>query len=109
MRYFHMLIAGFLLVIIIGCQSGAKVEGYVLIVEADAILLAEDATVEDYEAWKELTHNELIELNPSPSLLKITYEDAQDLNEGDYVTVELVGDIAASYPGQAEAKKVKKN
>src|SRR5699024_12530738 len=99
-----MLIAGFLLVIIIGCQSGAKVEGYVLIVEADAILLAEDATVEDYETWKELTHNELIELNPSPSLLKITYEDAQDLNEGDYENVELAGDIVASYHDQVEEK-----
>lgn len=81
-------------------------EGYILEVAEGSILFAEDASMEEYDEWKDLTYDELLEASPKPSLIKLTYEDVEKLQKGDYVQVKLEGDVAALFPGQAKAKKV---
>jgi len=93
---------------IFGCQPGEQIEGFILEVGEESLLLAEGATKEEYNEWKNVSYDDLMEMRPGPSLLMITYEETKKLSAGDYVVVTIDGDIAASYPGQAKAKAVEK-
>ena len=75
-------------------------------VDEGSLLIIEGATEEEVSEWKVLSFDELIDMRPAPSLLVVRYENADDFQVGDYVKINLEGDIAASYPGQASAKNV---
>ncbi len=97
----------FVLFFLSSCVVDGKMEGYILEIEEDDILLANDASLEEYEEWKELTYDELLEATPTPSLIEIVYEGEKEFQKGDRVQIQLDGDVLASFPGQAKAKKIK--
>jgi hypothetical protein len=88
---------------IVGC-SGIQTEGYVLEVEENRILIAEKITEEDYQAIKDKTISEINEENIS--LIYFSYDDLEEIQEGNKVEVWFDGNIATSYPAQAGATKI---
>lgn len=86
-----------------GCNV-QKMDGYIMEVNEDSLLIAEGATEEEAIKWLELTYEELIDSQPAPSLVAIQYEKVEDFQVGDYVQIILEGEIAASYPEQGKAK-----
>ncbi len=63
-----------------GC-NGQKMDGYIMEVNEDSLLIAEGATEEEVIKWLELTYEELIDSQSTPS----QYEKVEDFQVGDYV------------------------
>lgn len=101
-------LAGVILLLCIAVWTGcsqANVEGMILKAEKEGSFYFSDGmTPSEYEELKDKGINELIDENIS--LLHLTYAGDNTFQEGDHVEVWLDGDILASYPGQATAKKI---
>lgn len=102
----------FILVLVIaGCGiTGEKSEtqGYILKVENDRVLLAENISIEEYKEIKDLTIEDLSSLEAPLSLIYLSYSKADEFNKGDKVSVTISGGVETSFPGQAKASKIKK-
>lgn len=107
MRFHPICVGCFLLLVLVGCNAGETIDGYILEVDEDRLMVAEGMTEKEYSEIKDLSHEERMEMEPAPSLIVIAYEEADDFQAGDYVKIKLEGDIAASYPGQGKAKKIR--
>lgn len=93
-----------------GCGE-ADMEGIVLDVTENKLLLSENLTPKEYEGIKDESvikiQNEDVEgERESLHLIELTYDQADKFSKGDEVDVWIDGDIFASYPGQAQAKKI---
>ncbi|MFC5465397.1 DUF3221 domain-containing protein [Lederbergia graminis] len=84
------------------------VTGYILHIEADRVLLAQNMTLEEYHQLKDLSLTELLSLESIPQLIYLDYEDANNFDKGDYVTATISGGIDTSLPAQAGASKIEK-
>lgn len=94
-------------IFIVGCsmgQSKPHIEGYILEVEENELLLAKNISSADYEEIKDTPINELHKGNLN--LIYISYEDEIAFNKGNEIDIWLDRDIEASYPEKAKAKKI---
>jgi hypothetical protein len=91
---------------LVGC-SNQTIEGYVIEVYDESVLLAQNISHKKYNEIKDMSANEVFEKNEL-SLISLTYQDAQDFREGDKVKVWIDGGVNESYPAQAKAKKIEK-
>ena len=95
-------------IFIVSCSmeySRPDIEGFILEVEENELLLAENISSEDYEEIKDTSINELHKGNLN--LIYISYENEIAFNKGNEIDIWLDSDIEASYPEKAKAKKVK--
>ncbi len=100
-----------LTLVVSGCGIvGEKIEtqGYLLKVENERVLFAENISLEEYNEMKELSMEEVFSLETVPNLIYLTYVKANDLNQGDKVSVTISGEVLTSFPSQAKASKIKK-
>ncbi|WP_058308197.1 DUF3221 domain-containing protein [Gracilibacillus massiliensis] len=112
MRFFFYCCAIIVMLnILIGCSnegtssdSDPEVEGYILEVEEDRILVAEDITSEKFEEIKNNTIQELDE--ERISLIYLSGVNGDNFDKGNHVQVWIEGGINTSYPGQAKAQEV---
>lgn len=111
MRYILISIL-FLTVFLSACGSGGPdVNGVLLEVNDNNVLLSENLTLEEYEQIKEISatdlQNEDVNGERDPlNLMSISYDKTDAFKAGTSVDVWLTGDIMESYPSQAEAKKI---
>lgn len=90
--------------------NNPHMEGIVLEVSDDTILLSQNLTANEYEEIKDesvktLQKEDVFGERDSLNLIELTYDEASSFNPGDEVKVWITGDILESYPGQATAKK----
>ena len=84
-----------------------KTEGYIMEVEENRILVAENITSEEYEAIKDKSSSDWEDLDEEGiSLVFFSYDDVSDLQVGNKVEILYNGNMATSYPGQAGAIKI---
>lgn len=100
-----------IILLMIGCTS-PSMEGIILEVKEDYILLSQDLSNEEYEEIKdesvsELRKEDIYGERDSLALIELTYKKADRFKKGDRVEVWIDGDIMTSYPAQAKAKKLK--
>lgn len=84
-------------------DTGLKTEGYILEVEENRILVAENITSEEYEVIKDKS---ISDLNGEGISLIYLSNEVSSLKEGNKVEVWIDGGIDESYPAQAEAEKI---
>ncbi len=89
----------------------ADMEGIILKIDEDQILLAQDLSPEEYQKLDEDLEEEpqnggVTAERDTDNLIILTYKDADEFNPGDEVKAWIKGEILASYPGQAQAKKI---
>ncbi len=99
------------MLVIAGCGIvGEKIEtqGYILKVENDRVLLAENISIEEYKEIKDLSIEDLSSLEAPLRLIYLSYRKADEFNKGDKVSVTISGGVDTSFPGQAKASKIKK-
>ncbi|MFS0781951.1 DUF3221 domain-containing protein [Bacillus sp. 1P06AnD] len=105
LRYSFISFTFAILLFMSGCLGKEPtMTGYILEVEKDKILVAENISFEQYENLKHKTNRELFK--EQISLIYLSYDDASSLRVGNKVDVWIDGDIALSNPAQAEAKKI---
>ncbi|MED4531364.1 DUF3221 domain-containing protein [Metabacillus fastidiosus] len=98
-----------IVLIIAGCGEGKReTEGYILKVEEERILFAENISFKEYTEMKDLSVDELTSLEPVPNLIYLSYNKTGDFKKGDKVSVTILGNELTSLPGQAKASKIKK-
>ncbi|WP_110067942.1 YobA family protein [Cytobacillus oceanisediminis] len=85
-------------------STDSKTEGYILKVEENRILVAEDITSEEYKVIKEKSISDLN--REGISLIYLSSDEINSLNIGNKVEVLIDGGINESYPAQAKAKKI---
>ncbi|WP_170169022.1 DUF3221 domain-containing protein [Mesobacillus subterraneus] len=90
-----------------GCASkeSASGAGYVLYVNEDSLLIAQNIDAEKYKEIQEVSPEALIDQG-GLDLIRLTYDKAEDFKKGDHVEFRTDGGIRESYPAQADAKKV---
>lgn len=101
-----------IVLIISGCAIGggkSETEGYILKIEKERVLFAENISYEEYNEMKDLSIDKLTSLEPVPNLIYLSYSKTGDLKQGDKVSVTISGGVETSLPGQAKASKIKKN
>lgn len=96
---------------LIGCGQ-ADMEGIALDVHENGITLATDLTLVEYEEIKnksatKIQNEDVAGERASLGLVDLTYKKTDKLSKGDEVKVWIDGDIMSSYPGQADARKIK--
>ena len=95
---------------LVGCSEISKTtkqeqtEGYIIEIEENRILVAEDITSDEYEAIKDKSISELNE--EGISLIYFSNDDISNLQVGNKVEIWFDGNMATSYPGQAGATKI---
>lgn len=95
--------------IIAGCgDEERETEGYILKVEEERVLLAENISFKEYTEMEDLSVDELTSLEPVPNLIYLSYNKTGDFKEGDKVSVTISGNELTSLPAQAKASKIKK-
>jgi hypothetical protein len=95
----------FLFLSLVGCSgTQEKIEGYILEVEENRILVAEDVTAKEYEAIKDKSISDLNE--EEISLIYFSDVDKDNLQVGNKVEVWFDGNMSTTYPGQAGAIKI---
>lgn len=94
---------------LVGC-SKPSIEGIILEVNEHGVKLATELSLEEYEDIKNESvskiQNEDVHGDTYRGLIDLTYKDTDGLSKGDEVEVWIDGDIMASYPEKAEAKKI---
>lgn len=91
--------------VLAGCSvKQAKTEGYILEVEENRILVAENVTAKEYEVIKDKSISEIDE--KEISLIYFNNVDIANLQVGNKVKIWFNGNKATSYPAQAEAIKI---
>lgn|SRR5690625_2891019 len=101
----------FTLTFLVSCLSKEKnyiyVEGYILSIEEDKVLIAEDISLEVYNKIADKAVEELdINSKDHVSLLYLGYENIEALNKGDKIKAEISNNIDQSFPAQAVAKRI---
>lgn len=95
----------------IGCSINPDMEGIILEVKEDQLLLAREITLSEYEQIKDKSalqiQNEDVLGDAYFGLIELTYKNAKEFNKGDQVEVWIDGEVMESYPEQAKAKKIK--
>ncbi len=89
----------------------ADIEGIILEIDEDQIMLAQDLSPEEYQKLDKVLDEEpqndsVTAERDTDNLIILTYKDADEFNPGDEVKAWIEGEILASYPGQAQAKKI---
>ncbi|UOQ83551.1 DUF3221 domain-containing protein [Gracilibacillus salinarum] len=90
---------------IAGCGN-ADMEGIILEVTENEIVLSKNLSLDKYEEIQDKSISEIQEEEKGISLIFLTYDHAEEWSKGDEVKVWIDGDVLASYPEQAKAKKV---
>lgn len=94
-----------------GCGE-AHVEGIVLDVNEDNIMLATELSQEAYEEIKNIPASDIqngdVNGDTYLGLITLTYHHTDGINKGDRVAVWIDGDIMESYPMKAKASKISK-
>ncbi|RSK26501.1 DUF3221 domain-containing protein [Bacillus sp. HMF5848] len=105
--YFLMILLAFSVVnaCSVDNEESQQIEGYVLEVDEQHILLAQNISLQTYNEVQYISINELITVE-GLNLISISVETSQNYRKGDKVKVWIDGPIAESYPAQAKAKKV---
>lgn len=92
-----------------GC-SKPSVEGIILEVNEHGVKLATELSLEEYENIKNESvskiQNEDVHGDTSLGLIDLAFKDTEGFGKGDEVEVWIDGDIMASYPAKAKAKKI---
>ena len=78
-------------------------EGIILEVTEDKILLSENLSPEKYEEIKDKSLSDIQEDEEGIPLIFLTYDDPDEWSKGDRVHVWLDGDILLSYPRTSES------
>lgn len=99
----------FSVLILCGCseeivETLVTVEGYILKIERDKILVADDITLDKFEEIKDKTMGDLG--NENISLIYFSFDDLSNLQVGNKVMILFNGDIEQSYPAQARAREI---
>jgi hypothetical protein len=81
-----------------------KNTGYVIKVEDNRILVAENITHEKYELIKNISFEDL--MGEGLSLIYLSYDGDEVFEKGNKVEYIIEGGINESYPAQAKAKKI---
>lgn len=97
-------------ILIVGCGK-ANMEGIILEVTENVILLSENISPEEYEEVKnesvsKLQNEDVQGERARLGLIELTYDNTDKFSKGDEVEVWIDGDILESYPSQAKAKKI---
>ena len=88
-------------------EEGLQLEGYLLEVAEEQVLLVENISLEEYETIKNLPLNDLV-MDYHYPMYYLRYEQAGQFQKGDHVIVTVTGPIAESHPAQGEADKIEK-
>ncbi|MFD1039419.1 YobA family protein [Virgibacillus byunsanensis] len=106
-KYKHIktVLLMFVLIFTVAC-SEPDIEGYIIEIDEQRLLVAEDISIEKYEEIKDKTVNEIDRLSGHISLINLSYDDSSTFEKGDNVRVWIDGGIDESYPAQAGAKKI---
>lgn len=109
-------ISKFLIVILLstilsGCGK-RDMTGIILEVTENEVLLSQNLTSDEYKEIEEESITTLLNENlegerANLDLIVLTYENTDELSEGNQVDVWIDGDILLTYPSQAKAKKIK--
>lgn len=94
----------------VGCGK-ADMEGIILEVTENEILLSKNISPDEYEKIKndpvsKIQNEDVQGKRVSLGLIDLTYDNTDELSKGDEVKVWINGDILESYPAQAKAKKI---
>ncbi|WP_219375808.1 DUF3221 domain-containing protein [Bacillus mycoides] len=81
-------------------------EGIILEVTENKILLSENLSLDKYEDIKDKSISEIQEEERGIPLISLAYDNTEELSKGDEVKEWIDGDVFASYPEQAKAKKI---
>lgn len=107
MKTLQKLSKSFLLFIFVLCgcsEEGVKTEGYILKVEDNRILVAENITLDIFKAIKD---KPMVSLDKEDiSLIYFSYDDLSNLQVGNMVRILFNGAIDNSFPGQASALEI---
>lgn len=105
--YARAILIGFVL-LLAGCGK-ADMDGIVLEVTGNSMLVATELSLEEYEEIKNQSateiQNEDVNGDSYLGLINITYKRAEKFSKGDEVDLWIDGDIRESYPMGATAKK----
>ena len=91
--------------ILFGCNGDVQVEGYILQVEPNSVLVVENIEQSNFDSIATKSFDELMSENIF--LTYYSYEDTKSLQKGDKVKIWTSGDAMTSYPAQADATKIK--
>lgn len=95
--------------VLVGCnntlaEKQVVTEGYILGIEKNRILVAENISVENFEAIK---NDSLSELEKEEiSLIYFSNVDTNNLQNGNNVKILFNGNVNMSFPAQASADKI---
>ncbi|WP_228552273.1 DUF3221 domain-containing protein [Gracilibacillus salitolerans] len=100
-----------IVILMAGCSelSDPDIEGYILEVNEQRLLVMEDVSLEEYEEMKDKTVSEIDKESEYINLIYLSYDDVSDFEKGDHVNVWLDGGVDHSYPSQAAAKNIVAN
>lgn len=90
---------------LVGCGK-SNMEGIILEVTENEILLAENLSLDKYEEIKNKSITMIQEEEGDIRLIFLTYDNTDEWEKGDEVTVWIDGGVNESLPAQAKAKKV---
>jgi len=101
-----------IILLLSGCSlAKADMQGIVLEVKKQEVILAKNLSQEAYEEIENESvtslQNQMVDGTVELELFVLTYENLEEIDVGDEVAVYLDGDIMSSYPAQAKAKKIK--
>ncbi|MBU8880904.1 YobA family protein [Bacillus sp. FJAT-29790] len=100
-----LLIVFFLFFSLVGCSgTQEKIEGYILEMEENKVLVAEVVTAKDFKAIKEKSISDLNK--EGISLIYFSDVDKDSLQVGNKVRIWFNGKMFTSYPAQAGAIKI---
>lgn len=88
-----------------GCGN-ADMEGIILEVTENEILLSKNLSLDKYEEIKNKSISEIQEEEKGIPLISLSYDNTEEWSKGDEVKVWVDGDVLTSYPEQAKAKKI---
>lgn len=82
--------------------------GFVLKVDNDDVMIAEDISSEEYEEMKDMSYSDLAKMNMDngPFIYELSYDDTDKLNQGDEVEVWMEDGLGDSDIQVGKAKKI---
>src|SRR5699024_3877277 len=109
-KLFNSFLIIYIIVSLSGCGE-ADMEGIILEVTENELLLSKNLTPNEYEEIKnesatKLQNEDVHGERESLNLIDLTYNNTDEFTKGDEVDVWIEGDILESYPAQAKAKKI---
>ncbi|MEQ6390272.1 DUF3221 domain-containing protein [Bacillaceae bacterium S4-13-58] len=105
---FYTFLTLFLFILVISIvNTKPDIQGYIMEVQGNRILLAEGIPFKKYEEIKGKTVEDIDKNEENISLIYLIYSGKQKLEKGDNIKVWTKGGIDQSYPAQGYAKKIK--